>query len=300
MSSDEEDYMSDAFLQKCGDTRPGLVSQKHKRKHEIEKAQKEANTKNTVIPKQKLEANHREAGLKSSISSDSKGFALLQKMGYKPGMGIGKHGTGQVEPISIELKNNRSGLGKDTEMKRKAIEMSNMRAVMAARRQRADEKRKETFVDRLKERFSEKTTGRDLRTGQKACMQLDQQEGISIPEKPFFWPANSLSAPKEVDDEEGENEEEDENEEENSPVKKPRSYYSREDSDDEYDGDTVEDDCKDDDTEPSMMFSDFEKLDMLTRYLRNVYQYCIWCGTKYNGTKDLESNCPGNSAEAHD
>ncbi|CAG5125117.1 unnamed protein product, partial [Candidula unifasciata] len=163
MSSDEEDYMSDAFLQKCGDTRPGLISQNIKRKHEAEKAQKQANNKNTVLPKKKLEATHREAGLKSSISSDSKGFALLQKMGYKPGMGIGKHGTGRVEPVSIELKNNRSGLGRDTEKKK-------------VKRQKAEERRKETFVDRLKERFTEKTTVRDLRTAQKACIQLDQQE----------------------------------------------------------------------------------------------------------------------------
>uniref|UniRef100_A0A0B6Z892 G patch domain-containing protein 11 n=1 Tax=Arion vulgaris TaxID=1028688 RepID=A0A0B6Z892_9EUPU len=286
MSSEEEDYMSDAFLQKCGDSRPGLAPKQIQKKYEKEKAQKQANKSNTFIPKHKLEAVHREAGLKSSIGSDSKGFALLQKMGYKPGMGIGKHGTGRVEPVSIELKSGRSGLGRDSEMKRKATEMNNMRAVMAVKRRKADESRKDTFMDRLKERFSYKNLEKDLRTAQKACLQLDQQEGISSPGEAFFWPANSLPSLKESDDEETEEGEE--------LVSKIPLDSRVEDSDDEYSDNGV------DDRPASIEFSDFEKLDVLTRYLRNIYYYCIWCGTKYNDTRDLESNCPGNSADAHD
>ena len=35
---------------------------------------------------------NREKGLQTSLTSNNKGFAMLQKMGYKPGMGIGKQG----------------------------------------------------------------------------------------------------------------------------------------------------------------------------------------------------------------
>ena len=45
------------------------------------------------MPRHKLEAIQREAGLNAAIAPNSKGFALLQKMGYKPGMGIGKEGA---------------------------------------------------------------------------------------------------------------------------------------------------------------------------------------------------------------
>lgn len=84
-----------------GDSRPGLAPKKAQLQYEKEKAQKEANKKNKVIPKHKLEATQREAGLKSSISSDSKGYALLEKMGYRPGMGIGKQGWYPVAYISL-------------------------------------------------------------------------------------------------------------------------------------------------------------------------------------------------------
>ena len=39
-----------------------------------------------------LEVEKREEGLQKTIGAENKGFALLSKMGYKPGMGIGKEG----------------------------------------------------------------------------------------------------------------------------------------------------------------------------------------------------------------
>ncbi len=43
-------------------------------------------------PVKVLEAEKRDAGLSKTISSDNKGFAMLQKMGFKPGMTLGKKG----------------------------------------------------------------------------------------------------------------------------------------------------------------------------------------------------------------
>lgn len=42
---------------------------------------------------QVLEAEKRDEGLGKSLDASNKGFALLQKMGYKPGEGIGKSGV---------------------------------------------------------------------------------------------------------------------------------------------------------------------------------------------------------------
>lgn len=47
---------------------------------------------NSLISKKKLEKQNLETGLNTEISSSSKGFLMLQKMGYKPGTGIGKSG----------------------------------------------------------------------------------------------------------------------------------------------------------------------------------------------------------------
>ena len=78
------------------DTRPGLVSAAVARAHNIEKKNKVSNSKNVFKPRAVVEHEKREEGLQSAISSDNKGFALLAKMGYKPGMGIGKKGENKL------------------------------------------------------------------------------------------------------------------------------------------------------------------------------------------------------------
>ncbi|KAH9507291.1 G patch domain-containing protein 11 [Bulinus truncatus] len=280
MSSDEDDYMSDKFLQQCSDTRPGLVPKRIQEKFDKDKKQQEAQKQNKTVSIRKLEITQREAGLTASIPIESKGFALLQKMGYKPGMGIGKKGTGRIEPVTIEVKNNRLGLGKDADMKRKAHEMSHMRTKMEAKRAKADEKRQENFMGRLKERFSSISVERDLKKAQKVCLQLDQEQGLVEPGEIFFWPDNCLPSQKT---------DEDENEEEQHKDCLEETY-----DDSDLDEDEVLE-C------PAYLeFSGFERLDILTRYLRNSYCYCLWCGVRYNDQQDLGSNCPGNSSEAHD
>lgn len=48
--------------------------------------------KTSYVSQKKLETQNRETGMDTEISCSSKGFQLLQKMGYKPGAGIGKFG----------------------------------------------------------------------------------------------------------------------------------------------------------------------------------------------------------------
>lgn len=42
-----------------------------------------------------------------------------------------------------------------------------------------------------------------------------------------------------------------------------------------------------------------EKLEMLTTYLRTMYNYCHWCGTHYEDVADMDSNCPGPTKDEH-
>lgn len=88
----EDDYMSDAFLQQLQDVRPGLLSRSRKRQRMVDEKQ----TKSQKLPKQKkiniAEKETREQALSTPISATNKGFSMLQKMGYKKGMGLGKTG----------------------------------------------------------------------------------------------------------------------------------------------------------------------------------------------------------------
>lgn len=75
------------------DVRPGVPMVKRmKDALRKEAVQKEKNTQNRQKSFREQERESREAALQSSISSQNKGFALLQKMGYKAGQGLGKQG----------------------------------------------------------------------------------------------------------------------------------------------------------------------------------------------------------------
>ena len=86
----EHDYMSDELLTDLGDVRPGLLGREGKRKARVERYPID-------VPKSKkvklIEEEAREKGLSEPISSDNKGFSLLQKMGYKEGTSLGKSGV---------------------------------------------------------------------------------------------------------------------------------------------------------------------------------------------------------------
>lgn len=57
-----------------------------------ETKQKETNIMNRQKTFKEQEKESREAALQNTISNENKGFALLQKMGYKAGQGLGKEG----------------------------------------------------------------------------------------------------------------------------------------------------------------------------------------------------------------
>ncbi|BGP32101.1 hypothetical protein JCM10296v2_003880 [Rhodotorula toruloides] len=41
------------------------------------------------------------------------------------------------------------------------------------------------------------------------------------------------------------------------------------------------------------------RLALTLTYLRNKYNYCLWCGCQYDDRADLEANCPGEAEEDH-
>ena len=90
---DEEDYMSDKFLLGLDDTRTGLpVLNRVAKQFKKEEKHKLTCERNKTKPMRVREAEYREKGMANALDSTNKGFALLQKMGYKKGTGLGKQG----------------------------------------------------------------------------------------------------------------------------------------------------------------------------------------------------------------
>lgn len=115
---------------------------------------------------------------------------MLMKMGYKPGQGIGKTESGRTEPIPVEVKGDRQGLGK-TLKKRDSHKRGNPTAKL-------DNIDTKDFRNRLAQEKAEQLQKADLYKSQKVCRELDTKGNIEKPEESWFWPESKEE--KEADD----------------------------------------------------------------------------------------------------
>uniref|UniRef100_A0A0A9W587 G patch domain-containing protein 11 n=1 Tax=Lygus hesperus TaxID=30085 RepID=A0A0A9W587_LYGHE len=214
--SDDEDYMSDAFLTAAAnnDIRPGLLhSHSQRRNHELWKKKGSVQEQESRKPTATLELEARKDGLDKPIAQDNKGFAMMSKMGFNPGAGLGRHGQGRVEPIGIEVKTDKQGLGRKAvvqellERKRKMLENHRKNALSV-----------EDFRASMSEKAQEKQTNLDLMKSQRVCHTMDQDWGIEEPEEKWFWPEFAREESEEEEDDEGS--EEHDMEEELTPKEK--------------------------------------------------------------------------------
>ncbi|XP_076231726.1 G patch domain-containing protein 11 [Calliopsis andreniformis] len=249
--SDDEDYMSDKFLQGSEKSTSSSLIYKYadKRKFELMKKKTETDTKLKENSIKNIEHEKREAGLSSAITSANKGFEMLMKMGYKPGQGIGKTESGITEPLGLEVKLNRHGLGKNTNKKETKAKASSVN-------DKLDNRSMTDYRGRMAQKKAEQLLKADLHKSQKICEQLDKQQNIEEPMESWFWLPQETEQEEEEDDEE-----EDDSEDEDIPIN--------------------------------------EKLEILTKYLRKKYFYCIWCGVAYQDEDDLRDNCPGWTRNEH-
>jgi hypothetical protein len=116
----EDDYLTMSFDDPSTTSRKkeSLVEQKRRK-------QREAEIRGRPKSKQELaaeEAAKREAALATStIDTSNKGYKMMAALGYKAGstLGAGKGTDALLEPVGLELKEGRSGIGADSEKKRK-------------------------------------------------------------------------------------------------------------------------------------------------------------------------------------
>ncbi|XP_043236110.1 G patch domain-containing protein 11-like [Amphibalanus amphitrite] len=192
MSDEEPDYMSEDFLKSCvggQDVRPGLQFRREaERQHRLERRRQLADQQRRERnrPTHVLEAEQRERALDKPIDSSNKGFAMLQMMGYKPGMAIGKQGDGRTEPIRPELNQGRAGLGRQAALRALEERKRELRARAAERRQQAT--CAVEFRRRMRDKMSDRHLTADLMKSQRVCQELDSKMDIAAPAEPWFWP----------------------------------------------------------------------------------------------------------------
>lgn len=163
--SDEEDYMSEAFLAKIEkqDVRPSLI-RSHAQKHQITVEAKKRKLDEEIKAKNKPEIQLNK-GLNQAIGADNKGFAMLARMGYKAGTSLGKTNaeTAIKEPIKINVKGDRFGLGRDSAIKELRQQQADLRKKQIQKKLNISDCSVEEYRSQLSSLSEEKQIDYDLR-----------------------------------------------------------------------------------------------------------------------------------------
>lgn len=122
---------------------------------QAKKAKYDDEHRDKMKPSKMLEQERREEGLSIAISSQNKGFTMLAKMGYKAGQGIGKSSVGIVEPIGIDIKRDRGGLGRDAALK----QLNEHRQLIRLNRLKKSDGNETISTDEFRKRMTQKAQG---------------------------------------------------------------------------------------------------------------------------------------------
>ncbi|KAL4951300.1 hypothetical protein BDW69DRAFT_40888 [Aspergillus filifer] len=173
---DEDDYMNMVIEE---------PQQKETFTQKKRRLQREAEARARVPSKTERaaqEAAKRDAALATStLNPSNKGFQMMAKLGFKPGQSLGKPvsapstGNGddksrsRAEPLNLVMKEDRGGIGLDSERKRKIRE----EAEEAAKKVKVEEG---DYRDRVRLERETKRTEAQIHAAQKVAERLDADE----------------------------------------------------------------------------------------------------------------------------
>jgi hypothetical protein len=332
---DEDDYMNMVIAEPTKPREKETYTQRRLRK------EREAETRGRTKSKAELAAEQaaaREAALSRSLipdpadpanptagaASQSKGLAMMAKMGFKPGAALGKgSGYGQhgprTQPIGITMKEDRGGIGLDSEKKRKFREemegeAKRLKAEEGEYRERVRREREDARAEgmlgaamRVAERMY------DAREEEVAAAQASETSGggdaAGKQRKLSTKPLKSINVLWRGLVRKREEKERDRRmryDLQQSLSRLPTYDDPDEDRDDkralgkETIQHTLVEDLEEEDPELDAFngLDPAERLQRLVGHLRSEHNYCFWCKYTYPDT-DMEG-CPGLTEEDHD
>ncbi|KAJ5706201.1 hypothetical protein N7536_001890 [Penicillium majusculum] len=171
---DEDDYMNMVIEEP---TQKETFTQKKRR--ELREAEARGRVPSKAERAAREAARREEALATSTLNPTNKGFQMMAKLGFKPGGVLGKPAANdsdatnttdllksRAEPLNLTLKENRGGIGLDTEKKRKLRE----EAEEAAKRIKHEEG---SYRDRVREERELKRIEAQVHAAQKVAERLD-------------------------------------------------------------------------------------------------------------------------------
>jgi phosphopantetheinyl transferase (holo-ACP synthase) len=234
---------------------------------------------------------------------------MMAKFGFKQGDALGKAEDARKEPIRVNVKEDKGGIGLESEKKRKFREQFE-EAERLAKRSKEEEG---DYLEIMRQEQKDKKAERDLDNAQRTAERLSDKEAEEKgtpeqSEKPLkdinvLWRTRARRRVEIKRDKQ-------QRRELNNSISSRLPTLAPEDEDDDskvaqgrdlapfYT--TLENDLEDEDPE----LAEFEaipvteRLHKLLTFLREKYRYCLYCGYEY---PDAEmEGCPGVTEEDHD
>lgn len=298
-SDEEEDYMTMTFEDPIPKYETSLQRAARKRRE----AEDRSRQKSKAELKAEEEAR-RHAALSTALPTDNKGFKMMAKFGFKQGDVLGKSENARKEPVHISLKEDRSGIGLDSEKKRKFRERME-KAERDAKRSKTEEL---DYREAQRQQMREKKLESDLKKAQRAAERLDgEKEKTEDPDKIPLKNINVMWRDLARERLERLREKREKRQLDNRQrIRGP--VFNDEEEDTDYRlalgrDDTAQfvDDGLDEEDPELEEFHSLpleERVQRLVAFLREEYHYCYWCGHRY---ADAElDGCPGVTEEDHD
>lgn len=185
---------------------------KREKQGKKEKLNWEEMRKIKIEKQQKEEEEQITKGSSSAIPSTNIGFKMLQQMGYNPGLALGKHGQGRLEPIGIEIKRSRTGLGRDDLEKEIEKEKEIRRAKEIEKYTQKNRMNEQDMMSEFRENRKQLWQSRKITSSyKKASATLAQlEEADSRPDRDDKEKKQEEDVDEAIEDEEEEEEEEEE------------------------------------------------------------------------------------------
>lgn len=298
---DEDDYLTMTFEEPT--TKTETFSQRKQRLAREAEARGRPKSKAEIAEE---ERRKREEALNTAnIDAKSKGFKMMAALGYKPGSALGTaNGSAQdkrlLEPIAVDMKEDRGGIGADAEKKRKFREQV-ARQGEVEKRQKVDA---EEFRIRQQIDREEKKQESQFYGAMKVATQLEEkEEGLkSRPLSSYNVLWRGLVKQRML----AEREKRMKYDMQQSLPRLPTFDDPDEDKDDEIalsrkseiEEADIELDQEDEELDEFEALPPAEKLDKIVEKLREQWHYCFWCKYRY---PDAEmEGCPGKTEEDHD
>ncbi|KAI1107768.1 hypothetical protein F4804DRAFT_295825 [Jackrogersella minutella] len=319
---EDDDYMNMTFGEEPKATETSLQRRQRLRREGEIKGRVKSKAEQAAEEREAREAALSQSLLETARAKKSKGFAMMAKMGFKPGVALGSKENAEnarLEPIRPQMKEDRGGIGLDSERKRRINEV----AAEGEKKRKVDVTE---FRDRVRREREQARMESQLYAGMKVCEMMDEENGGHSKAEESSGPGEETATKKKKrtlstrplksipvvwrglirNREEAERDRRMRYDLEQSSTRLPTYVDDLEEDDDKKAmGKTTiaympVEDLEEEDTE----LEEFraleveERLRRLVEYLRKEYNYCFWCKAGYPDS--TMEGCPGLTEEDHD